>query len=67
MMRPVIGTAESQDGRKADLQPGQCIALAIRSAFALPATGAFSDLLSAIDAASERGSACRKPADPVPK
>lgn len=33
-----------------DLRPRDCIALAIRSAFPLPESGAFADLLAAIDA-----------------
>lgn len=34
-----------------DLKARQCIDLAIRSAFPLPRTGAFKDLIAAIDAA----------------
>lgn len=36
--------------QKNDFTPGDCIAIAIRSAFPLPDSGAFTDLLAAIDA-----------------
>jgi len=37
-----------------DLKPKQCIDLAIRAAFPLPRTGAFKDLIAAIDAAERK-------------
>jgi hypothetical protein len=39
------------DDQSDDLNKEQCVLLAVRSAFPLPDTGAFTDLLSAIDEA----------------
>jgi len=43
---PALGDAQSDD-----LDKKQCVLLAVRSAFPLPDTGTFTDLLSAIDEA----------------
>jgi hypothetical protein len=42
------------DDRSKDLDRKQCVLLAVRSAFPLPDTGTFTDLLSAIDMAGRR-------------
>ena len=61
----ISSTAAGKDG--ADLEPRECVAIAIRSAFALPRTGAFSDLLSAIDTAARANPVGRNPSVPVSK
>jgi hypothetical protein len=43
---PALGDDQSND-----LDKKQCLLLAVRSAFPLPGTGTFTDLLSAIDEA----------------
>jgi hypothetical protein len=51
LSRPSSSTNRSEE---ADLAPGEWIGIAIRSAFVLPRTGAFKDLLDAIDAAAPK-------------
>lgn len=47
--RSIAGQAGTSGAR--DLKREQCLAIAIRAAFPLPPTGAFGDLLAALDEA----------------